>query len=108
MIKKMIHLWTSFATKGQPDEAEWHPLSKDDHKWAAINRDGSIKMAWDEDFEHKVEFVRSMFEVLVGYRNMIFHDHPAAKEMLNRQGFYLFYIFFLIILPGLKLLNKWC
>ena len=86
MIKKMIHLWTSFATKGQPDEAEWHPLSKDDHKWAAINRDGSIKMAWDEDFEHKVEFVRSMFEVLVGYRNMIFHDHPAAKEMLNRQG----------------------
>merc|ERR1711971_62002 len=58
--------------------------SKDNHKWAQINRDGSIKMAWDEDFEHKVEFVRSMFEVLVGYRNMVFHEHPAAREMLNR------------------------
>jgi len=86
MIKKLIRLWTSFASKGQPDEPEWHPLTKDNHKWAQINRDGSIKMAWDEDFEHKVEFVRSMFEVLVGYRNMIFHEHPAAKEMLNRPG----------------------
>ena len=31
-----------------------------------------------------------MFEVLVGYRNMIFHEHPAAKEMLNRPGPYFF------------------
>ena len=43
-------------------------------------------MDWDEEFEHRVEFVRSMFEVLDGYRNMIFHEHPAAREMLNRQG----------------------
>ena len=45
-------------------------------------------MQSDEDFEHKVEFVRSMFEVLVGYRNMIFHDHPAAKKMLNLEGIF--------------------
>ena len=34
----MIRLWTSFATKGQPDEPEWHPLTQDNHKWASINR----------------------------------------------------------------------
>lgn len=87
MSQKLIDLWTSFADKGVPNDAQWQALTKDNHQWAVLKGNGQpIKMAWDEDFEQKVEFLRSMFEVLIGYRNMNFEDHPAVKEMLNRPA----------------------
>ena len=84
MIKKMVKLWTQFAHTGVPDQ-EWQALAKDNHKWAALD-ERKLRMEWDEDFAHKVEFIRSMFEVLVGYRNVKFQDHPAVKQMLEERN----------------------
>ena len=33
MSKKMIGLWTSFASKGHPNDANWLPLSKENHQF---------------------------------------------------------------------------
>ena len=85
MIKKMVHLWTSFATRGHPDDPTWTPLTLEDHKWAVINNK-PLKMAGDKDFEHKVEFVRSMLEVLTGWRDMKIEDHPAIQDMIEKKS----------------------
>ena len=72
MVKKMIEIWTSFATNGQPSsQPDWLPLTKEKHQWAVLNSQ-PLKMQFDQDFEQKVEFIRSMFEVLSGYRHMNF------------------------------------
>ena len=75
-FKKLIRLWTSFASKGQPDEPEWHPLTKDNHKWAQINRDGSIKMAWDEDFvrTHHIfsRILNFLFAIVFSRKKVVF------------------------------------
>ena len=84
MIKKMVNLWTNFAYTGVPDP-DWQALSKDNHQWAALDH-RKLRMEWDEDFAHKIEFVRSMFEVLLGYRNMKFQDHPAVQAMMEEHN----------------------
>ena len=84
MIKKMVNLWTNFAYTGVPDP-EWQVLSKDNHQWAALDH-RKLRMEWNEDFAHKIEFVRSMFEVLNGYRNVKFQDHPAVQAMLEQPN----------------------
>lgn len=86
MSQKLITLWTSFAYQGIPNDDQWQPLTKDNHQWALLKSENTLKMGWSEDFEQKVEFLRSMFEVLIGYRNMNFEDHPAVKEMLSRPS----------------------
>lgn len=41
-------------------------------------------MEWSEEFEHRAEFVQTMSEVLQGYRNMNWADHPAVQAMMDR------------------------
>lgn len=84
MVKKMVTLWTSFAQNGVPNDPNWIPTTKENHKWAVINSK-PIQMQFDADFEQKVEFVRTMFEVLTGYRNMKIEDHPAIQKLMEEK-----------------------
>lgn len=84
MIKKMVGMWTLFAAQGQPHK-DWQSLTKENHQWAILDSK-PLKMSWDDDFGQKVEFVRSMFEVLDSYKNMNFQDHPAMKKMMAEKS----------------------
>ena len=62
VTNKMTQMWTQFAYGKQP-HPDWKPLSKEYHQWARIDQ-RPLVMEWKEDFEHKIEFVQSMFDIL--------------------------------------------
>lgn len=83
--KKVINMWTRFATTGIPSQ-DWEPARKGHaHPPFAILDTKPLKMVSDIELAKKTAFFEVLWEVLEGYRHRDFQDHPAVKVMLNSE-----------------------
>merc|ERR1719270_3091310 len=89
MSKKLVSLWTRFATYGSPTkDGEWPPVTSADMeepKYAVLNN-YDLKMAREDSFNNRSKMITEMEELAESFKAMNVSEHPAIKKMeANRQ-----------------------
>ena len=81
---KMVRLWVNFATTGSPDP-NWTSISGLKEAEYALIDDQPLRVEMDKGFKKDMDFVKSMHNLIDGYRNFNVESHPAMQDMLKAK-----------------------
>ncbi len=83
MTKKLVSLWTSFASSSKPTD-HWVPVSSDNVQYAVLDLD-SLRMARAYDYGERMTFARSMLDLVDAYRHFDPGEHPALLQRMKEK-----------------------